>query len=426
MTGEAAGVRTVKSRRILNVGLALWVGVVCVAAVDEVAGRQGQSVRAGQVKKSGASVKPKMIPRTAYVGDAVCGQCHQEKFETYEKTAHHVTSMAANQDTVVGDFTPGGNTMSTVNPNLTFLMEKKGEEYSQTAVWASTDGGAPRTHTERLDLVIGSGGKGQTYLYWKDNQLFQLPAGYSTVLQRWITSPGYQDGMADFERGIIPRCLECHATYFDAVFPDPQVNMYDTGNYVLGISCERCHGPGREHAASYEAKGAAAGAGGGKIVNPAKLSAERQSDVCAQCHGGQGERFLQPAFSYVPGQPLEKYIDLGPVDLAKDVDVHGKQGKLLVKSKCFQMSKNMNCSTCHDVHQSEPGLAAMSQHCLRCHKVQATETHAKLGEELTKNCVDCHMPTLESKVVYLDVDGKRVRPRFRTHWIKVYSEEERK
>jgi hypothetical protein len=78
------------------------------------------------------------------------------------------------------------------------------------------------------------------------------------------------------------------------------------------------------------------------------------------------------------------------------------------------------------VHQKEPSLEAMSQHCLGCHKVEPTETHAKLGEAVTKNCVDCHMPTLESKVVYIDVDGKRVRPRFRTHWIKVYSEEERK
>ena len=164
----------------------------------------------------------------------------------------------------------------------------------------------------------------------------------------------------------------------------------------------------------------------GGIVNPAKLSPARQADVCAQCHGGQGEHFLQPAFTYVPGQPLDKYIDLGPADSVKDVDVHGKQGKLLMKSQCYQMSKNLTCSTCHDVHKSEPDLAAMSRHCLSCHKVEVSLTHAKVGEGIAENCIDCHMPKLESKVVYLDVDGKRVRPRFRTHWIKVYSEDERK
>jgi hypothetical protein len=128
----------------------------------------------------------------------------------------------------------------------------------------------------------------------------------------------------------------------------------------------------------------------------------------------------------VPGQPLEKYIDLGPIDSAKDVDVHGKQGKLLMKSRCCQMSGNMNCSTCHDVHKREPDLAVMSQHCLSCHKVEATATHKAVGEGIAENCIDCHMPKLESKVVDLDVNGKQVRPRFRSHWIKIYSKDERK
>jgi hypothetical protein len=126
----------------------------------------------------------------------------------------------------------------------------------------------------------------------------------------------------------------------------------------------------------------------------------------------------------VQGQPLDQYIDLGPIDSAKDVDVHGKQGKLLIKSQCYQMSKNMTCSTCHDVHQREPDLAPMSQHCLSCHKVEASVTHAKVGAGISEDCIDCHMPKVESKIVYLDVDGKRVRPRFRTHWIKIYSESE--
>jgi serine/threonine protein kinase/tetratricopeptide (TPR) repeat protein len=112
------------------------------------------------------------------------------------------------------------------------------------------------------------------------------------------------------------------------------------------------------------------------IVNPAKLSAERQSDVCAQCHDGQGERFLQPAFSYVPGQPLEKYIDLGPIDSAKDVDVHGKQGKLLVKSKCFQMSKNIAATCTRESRAWRP-----------CHNIVCAATRCK-RQRRTRNSVE--------------------------------------
>lgn len=415
---------------LLLVLLSLSAANLAIAARQNASGQNQDRLAKAAPKttlpgKDASSAKPKIVPRSEYVGDRACAPCHKDKFDTYERTAHKLTSQLATQDTIVGTFTPGENTMTTPNPNLSFQMDKKGDEFLQTAIWAST-GAAPRTHTERLDLVIGSGHRGQTYLYWSDNQLFQLPVSYSTDLHRWIMSPGYIDGQADFERPIIPRCLECHATYFDSVFPDPAANIYKTQNYVLGISCERCHGPGREHAASYETKGAAAGAG--NIVNPAKLSPARQADVCAQCHAGQGQRFLAPAFRYVPGQPLSEYIDLGAIDPTKEVDVHGKQGALLVKSRCYQMSANLNCFTCHNVHEQQRDLAAMSQHCLSCHKVEQLEqsaTHAKLDEALTKNCIDCHMLMLESKAVYINVDGKKVHPRLRTHWIKVYSDEER-
>ena len=133
-------------------------------------------------------------------------------------------------------------------------MDRKGDEFFQTAIWGpsessyapginSTDSPgqgpvpatAARTRTERLELVIGSGGKGQNYLFWRNDELFQLPVGYSTVLHHWINSPGYRDGSANFDRPIVPRCLECHAGYFDSTFPGTDSNLYDTKNYVLGI-----------------------------------------------------------------------------------------------------------------------------------------------------------------------------------------------
>jgi hypothetical protein len=408
---------------------------------------QSPKVKAAAPAASHASVaKPKVIPRREYVGDAACAKCHQDMVDAYNKTAHHVTSEAANKETIVGNFRAGANTMTTADPNLSFRMDVKGDAFFQTAIWgppsasasdsaaenpSSSPASGTRSRTERLDMVIGSGGKGQTYLYWKDDQLFQLPVGYSTVLQHWINSPGYRDGTASFERPIVPRCLECHAAYFESVFPGTDTNLYDTKNFVLGISCERCHGPGRGHVESYGAKPAARASAqasahlGAAIVNPAKLAPARRADVCAQCHDGPGKRAILPAFSYVPGQPLEKYIELPPADAASDVDVHGKQGRLMRKSRCYQQSANMDCSTCHEVHKKEPDLAAMSQHCLSCHKVEPSVTHAKVGEGITNNCIDCHMPQLESTVVDLDVDGKKVRPRFRTHWIKIYSEAER-
>ena len=359
-------------------------------------------------------------PRSEYIGDAGCAHCHQAIAETYDKTAHHLTSQPATQNAILGSFRPEANTMPTSNPNLHFRMDSQDGQFFQTAVWGSPP--EERTHTQRFDLVIGSGRNGQTYLFWDENQLFQLPVGYSTVVGRWINSPGYPDGTASFGRGIIPRCLECHAAYFESQFADPNANFYNTTNFVLGISCERCHGPGRAHAEK-QANGNAGALPA--IVNPAKLPRKLQADICAQCHAGPGERELLPAFSYVPGQALEKYLDLGPSDSAQEIDVHGKQVKLLMKSRCFLASQQMTCSTCHDVHKPEPDLATLSERCVNCHKAQATGQHPKMVTATGKTCIDCHMPMLETKVVKLDVDGKTIRPRLRTHWIRVYSESER-
>jgi len=66
----------------------------------------------------------------------------------------------------------------------------------------------------------------------------------------------------------------------------------------------------------------------------------------------------------------------------------------------------------------------MSEDCLACHQVEPSPTHAKIGEQIHPNCIDVHMPKLASKVVYIDLDGQRVRPKFRWHWIKIYSPEE--
>ncbi|MGB8836495.1 MAG: hypothetical protein WCC67_07105, partial [Candidatus Acidiferrales bacterium] len=112
----------------------------------------------------------------------------------------------------------------TSDPDLHFRMDAKETGFYETGVfWQPPD---QKTRTERIDIVTGSGDKGQTYLYWKGEQLFQLPVSYWTDLKGWITSPGYSEGVADFDRPILPRCLECHATYFESIPSEKAENYY--------------------------------------------------------------------------------------------------------------------------------------------------------------------------------------------------------
>ena len=108
-----------------------------------------------------------------YVGDAACRSCHREKVDSYLVTAHHLTSQPADQKSILGRFTEGDNILKTSNPELFYRMEANPRGQFQAAVIGIPPDTTSRT--ERFDLVIGSGGKGQTYLYWKGEELFQLP-----------------------------------------------------------------------------------------------------------------------------------------------------------------------------------------------------------------------------------------------------------
>jgi hypothetical protein len=356
--------------------------------------------------------------RGNYVGDAACGLCHQDQARTYSRTAHHWTSQVAGKDSIAGKFISGANVLKTSNPGLLFRMDARADGFYQTAVLGIEP--VTRERSERFDLAVGSGRKGQTYLYWKGDQLFQLPVSYWVELGQWVNSPGFRDGAADFNRPVVPRCLECHATYAESVAGPPPPNHYTKGSVALGIACERCHGPGVDHVAAH--RSGTAGISGRPIVNPGKLPRDRQVEVCAQCHGGPGKRLLASLFNYVPGTPLDDYIERDHFDPAANIDVHGNQVALLQRSLCFQSSPDMSCSTCHNVHEPQRDAAAFSERCLTCHKPESCGMYPKIGAQIANRCVDCHMPNQESNLIVSDSNGKQVKPMVRTHWIKVYPE----
>jgi len=185
---------------------------------------------------------------------------------------------------------------------------------------------------------------------------------------------------------------------------------------ILGVSCETCHASGREHVRRERSpfRWLLPRA----IVNPARLPRARQVDQCALCHSGTAP-LRTTAFSYVPGQPLEKRPDLWARTDTGDIDVHGNQVALLQRSKCFRSSQ-MTCATCHDVHREQRDVVALSGRCLTCHTPQSCGLFPQHGEELAGRCVDCHMPALTSSLLIANYLGHPVRVQVRTHWIKVY------
>lgn len=355
---------------------------------------------------------PDREPITTAETSAACASCHRTIAETQALTAHARTSAEASAETIAGSFADGANTLTTSNPSVSFLMTHRGDGYYQTARDARTG----QSRTERMDLVVGSGRRGQTYLFWSNGVLVELPVSYLTSARHWINSPGYQDGQVDFSRVVVPRCLECHATSF-------RLEVAGTGaryapDYTVGITCEKCHGDGRRHR-EYQTANPADSAGR-FIANPARMPRERQLDGCALCHAG-GLRVIRPPFSYRPGEPLDSFFTVTRDTVVRTPDVHGDQVGLLALSRCFRESGTMTCATCHDVHVTDRDPARLGARCLQCHQPGAHPALANPPADLVAGCVDCHMPTGESRALQFNAPGAGPLLRFRSHLIGVYS-----
>lgn len=364
-----------------------------------------------------ARYRPEAVRADNAAGDAACLSCHQDK-ASFETTAHRVTSRLPTRAAIAGSFSPGANVLRTSNPSLHFRMDSTATGFYQTAVFGGGHAPPPdSSRSERIDIVTGSGRRGESYLYWSaDDRLYQLPVSYWAMLG-WANSPSYRDGEAFFGRPIPPRCLECHATGIESVGGPTAVNQYRRTSVMLGVTCEKCHASGQEHVARQRSPLRAVLPR--SIVNPARLPRARQLDGCALCHGGAASPPQTPAFTYVPGQALEKSLEVWARRDLENPDVHGDQVGLLERSRCFRQSQ-MTCATCHDVHRTQRDTVALSGKCLTCHTVQSCDLFPREGQKLEGKCVSCHMPSLPSTSVISNHLGRQVRQQVRTHWIKVY------
>lgn len=369
--------------------------------------------------------------RSGYAGDAACVTCHETQTAKYASTAHHLASQFPSLGSILGSFREGSNVLRIVDlansegePALYFKMELRGKSFYETAV--TGDSVRQQQRSERIDLITGSGKRGQTYLYWRGERLYELPVSFWTDGRLWINSPGYTDGTADFARPVQPGCLECHATYMEPLSPSPATNRFRRESFIPGISCETCHGAGAVHVTRQREKNTRGvkqkEISSVQILNPAQFSRDRQVDLCAVCHSGIQREPLSAAFSYIPGRPLSEFYKPISSEAAEHPDVHGNQVGLLQRSRCFVSSPQMSCSTCHNTHAPGPEAASYSSRCMTCHQWQSCGISAKLGPAIQGQCVSCHMPTEATMAIVSETAGRVTQATMRNHWIKVYPE----
>lgn len=360
----------------------------------------------------------------AYAGSDKCVKCHQRIYNSYLQTAHFESSQPASIHGIHGSFVQNHNEAD-FGDHSKVMMEKRGSTLYQVLY-----SNGQKITEQRFDIAFG-GVKAETYMYWKGNQLFQLPISYFNALGNWANSPGFPGERAYFDRPIEQRCFECHSSYINQL---PQQNFsmarqvieYDKNSLIYSIDCERCHGPAANHVDFQTANPTEKKAR--YIVTYKSLTRAQKLDACAVCHAGGKDNFQVSPFKFKAGDTLARFKEpsfSSQIPNPATLDVHGNQSGLLASSKCFFKS-NMDCGTCHDPHKNEASnLAAYSQRCMSCHNNTShnfCKAAPRLGAAITNNCIDCHMPLKPSNAIGIIMpDGRREVPyQVRTHYIAVY------
>jgi hypothetical protein len=301
-----------------------------------------------------------------YVEPEVCASCHADVAATYRNAGMARTFHRPTPDTVIEDFRNANRFVHKASGLQYTMVERDGKFYQRRST-IGFDGKETDVLEEQVDYVIGSGNHGRAYLHrTAQGKLVQLPISWYTEKGGyWNMSPGLdRPDQPDMHGTVAADCIFCHTAYplatdrksegDEQVFP---------ATLPEGIDCQRCHGPGAAHVAAARAK-ASDQSVRAAIVNPGRLSRDRQLEVCMECHLETSAHHVPNSIraygrdinSYRPGEPLGEYKTYfeRPKDPAGTDFEMAHASYQLPRSACFQKSQ-MTCLTCHDPHDIPRG-----------------------------------------------------------------------
>ena len=390
------------------------------------------------------SQTPYVSTLDGYRSSDECAACHPGEYETWHRTYHRTMTQRASEQTIFADF----KDVTLESWNRQYKLDRIDDRFYVDMVDPDWDfdtyhgirrpqPSAEPPHVQaRVVMVTGSH---HMQTYWVPSRngraLRSLPFVWMNDEKRWLPRESVFIRHQRYGR-MVPEwnsnCLKCHSTRPRPGF-DLKTGTINTAVAELGIACEACHGPAAEHIVRYAnpvhryRRHADDTLSDPTIVNPKRLSPQRSSQVCGQCHGIyrplDAVQFATDGFAYKPGDDAHATREYlrhphsvrrtgrsvqGPVDesLMKKyfwpdgvVRVTGREYTAMSESGCY-LRGDLSCLSCHSMHQSDPDdqLARdmdSDEACLQCHQDYrdrvAEHTHHETASTGSR-CYNCHMP----------------------------------
>jgi len=315
--------------------------------------------------------------KARYVGSVACKKCHPAIYDSWKMTlmANVVRDPRMHPGAIIPD-------LSKSNALVNFS-------------------------TNDIAFVYGSKWK-QRYFKKIAEDYYPFPAQWDVTHKTWKAYFVKADWWApfypadNFKRPTSSTCDGCHSVNYD-------ISTRTVTEWNVG--CEKCHGPGSEHAAHPAIN---------NILNPARLDYVQANDTCIQCHS-QGRPLTNPIsgkyydwpVGFEVGRKLSDYWELEDHKLGETTFTHfpdgtahknRMQGNDFVQSLMY--THGVICTTCHDPHGSANDAMLRKPAnllCLDCHGPNSpngpratsieAHTHHKPGSPGSE-CIACHMPKI--------------------------------
>jgi hypothetical protein len=177
------------------------------------------------------------------VGSKACSGCHAQIYRKYSASSMSLSSGKVGAGAFRENFDRANFSYPALSADYHVSVAPEGYRLE----FSRADSGVRGLRL--LGWFVGSGRVARSYLSSLDGFLFQAPVSYYSLAGKWDISPGYQQHrFVHLTRPVGAGCLQCHASGLQPV-AGTQTRIGDPPFREGGVSCERCHGPGKNHIA---------------------------------------------------------------------------------------------------------------------------------------------------------------------------------
>jgi hypothetical protein len=341
-----------------------------------------------------------------YAGSAVCAECHPGEAALHSRTGHARTLSSAGRlplarrldgTTVVDPLLPEVLWSYRLRDGQLRLERNAGGKVEDCILeYAFGSGHHATTFVSVIDPKVPAILEHRLTYYPQEDALGTTPGHIASRRPPWVTSHGSVP-----PRELARRCFQCHATEISA----RGGQSIDEATMIPNVTCERCHGPARDHVAA--ARRGAAELELSLSFGLGRWTAENLLTLCGDCHRHPSRARPEQIRSDDPR--LVRFQPIG-----------------ITQSKCYTKSGGgFSCVTCHDPHaRTSTDRAAYDSVCMSCHAAggvssaqpaqpaRASSTSCPISP--SSRCVECHMPRVDGGQFFLVSD----------HWIRVRRPEE--